>query len=568
MQRLFYTTGLISTVLVLLLSFSSNPPQRRSGAPGEGGCNNSGCHNGGAGISGDILIKGLPDQVVSGESYVLDILMIRSSDNAIRGGFQMTALDIDGKGVGTWSIPTDNTAISDLAGRTYVEHQPALFFENSDTINYGATWTAPSSAPSDHIAFYIGAVFANGNNNNSGDRVLFTSDTTSLISNNFNISPQIIHPNCNRDNGSITLNIMNQGEPVEVLWNNGDTTPILDKIGEGVYSVVITDINGQTIRDSFQLVAEVDTEDPVIICNTTEFNIGSCAPFSYPTPTAEDNCGEVTMELMEGLGSNQSFPLGETIDIYQASDASGNSVQCSIRIINNPQIDIAIQTQDITCAPDTLGSAMITINGANSPYDIMLEEAGSLEALTEGFHTVIITDFTGCQTQRTFEIRDIPDLIIDTVIVSNVSSSEAGDGAISVELTGGAPPYMYEWFTEDELFSTEENLNLLFPGEYTALITDINGCTIMTDTLIVDLSSSLTDINLANHIDIYPNPTANNIYIYNHSKRLIIATRVYNIHGQIVSEHLEGIVDQVPGVYYIHLIMDNGAMAIKSMVKL
>jgi hypothetical protein len=46
------------------------------------------------------------------------------------------------------------------------------------------------------------------------------------------------------DNGSIALSINGGEPPYSILWNTGDTEVILDSIGPGIYSVIVTDANG------------------------------------------------------------------------------------------------------------------------------------------------------------------------------------------------------------------------------------------------------------------------------------------------------------------------------------
>jgi hypothetical protein len=45
------------------------------------------------------------------------------------------------------------------------------------------------------------------------------------------------------DNGSIALTIGGGEPPYSILWNTGDTTALLDSIGPGIYSVLVTDAN-------------------------------------------------------------------------------------------------------------------------------------------------------------------------------------------------------------------------------------------------------------------------------------------------------------------------------------
>ena len=63
-----------------------------------------------------------------------------------------------------------------------------------------------------------------------------------------------------------------------------------------------------------------------------------CAAFAnYSLPLAEDNCGSVTVTQIDdtSLTSGSLFPVGITINTFEAVDESGNSITCDVKIIVN-----------------------------------------------------------------------------------------------------------------------------------------------------------------------------------------------------------------------------------------
>ncbi len=61
------------------------------------------------------------------------------------------------------------------------------------------------------------------------------------------------------DNGSIALTIGGGEPPYSILWNTGDTTALLDSIGPGIYSVLVTDANecqGSAVQNIIDLGME------------------------------------------------------------------------------------------------------------------------------------------------------------------------------------------------------------------------------------------------------------------------------------------------------------------------
>jgi len=59
-----------------------------------------------------------------------------------------------------------------------------------------------------------------------------------------------------------------------------------------------------------------------------------------------------------------------------------------------------------------------------------------------------------------------------TSSVTHASSCNSCDGAISLTVSGGTPPYAYNWVTG----STQQNISGLCPATYSVNVTDANGC--------------------------------------------------------------------------------------------
>ncbi|MGH1437180.1 MAG: HYR domain-containing protein [Lewinella sp.] len=63
-----------------------------------------------------------------------------------------------------------------------------------------------------------------------------------------------------------------------------------------------------------------------------------CSAFAnYSLPLAEDNCGPVTVTQIDdtGLTSGDVYPVGITINTYEAVDETGNSIRCDVKIVVN-----------------------------------------------------------------------------------------------------------------------------------------------------------------------------------------------------------------------------------------
>ncbi len=101
------------------------------------------------------------------------------------------------------------------------------------------------------------------------------------------------------------------------------------------------------------------------------------------------------------------------------------------------------------------------------------------------------------------------------------------DAAVA-NVTGGSPPYTYVWSTNPP--QTTPTAAGLSPGTYTVTVTDANGCSATWDFMI-----SMEELDLARYIDLYPNPTTDEVFIdYNFTGEMDLEVTVMNHLGQVV----------------------------------
>ncbi|MBL7830959.1 MAG: hypothetical protein JNK41_08035, partial [Saprospiraceae bacterium] len=86
---LLFNFGLLAFAYMFMF-YNANPPDGKTGAPGDGTCGE--CHGGGS-FGGNIEIIGLPSTINANEAYNITVRITNTSGNAVKAGFQLIALN-------------------------------------------------------------------------------------------------------------------------------------------------------------------------------------------------------------------------------------------------------------------------------------------------------------------------------------------------------------------------------------------------------------------------------------------------------------------------------------------
>ncbi len=217
-------------------------------------------------------------------------------------------------------------------------------------------------------------------------------------------------------NGSLVLS---SNESSIYQWklngNNiaGATQQNFNATASGNYSVQVIDLFGCSATSSNIVVNATDNVAPTITCpanitvNTVDANGASA---TYTTPTATDNCSSVAVSRIAGLVSGSTFPIGVNTVTYRATDAAGNSSECSFTVtvvgiapaIVSPGNQTAVAAIG-TCgavvnftATETTGNPASTISYSQQP--------GSVFPVGETIVTATATNVVGRST-TTFTVN-------------------------------------------------------------------------------------------------------------------------------------------------------------------
>jgi gliding motility-associated-like protein len=193
------------------------------------------------------------------------------------------------------------------------------------------------------------------------------------------------------------------------------------------------------------------------------------------------------------------------------------------------------------CAASS-GTATVTESGGTTPYSYVWAPSGGTGAtatgLATGNYTVTVTDSRMCSENINITIAIATPPNISITNKKDASCFGLSDGSATVLATGGSPPYVYSWNTTPAQ-NNATAINLA-AGNYTATVTDNNGCSATTPVQISEpASGSCGDVYFPNAFT--PNGDAKNddfgplgnlaaisnylLHIYNRYGELVFYTR-------------------------------------------
>ncbi len=309
------------------------------------------------------------------------------------------------------------------------------------------------------------------------------SSTVNLTNNN---PPITVNANiadnttCIGGNGSISTSlnpaIPPGGGAYTYTWSNGETTPYLNDLPPGSYTVTV-DAGGACTQTATFIVPD-NPKTPSLTYTTTpstcelsngSINIsvsGGLTPYAF-----EWSNGETTEDLSNVLAGNYSVTV---------TGANGCTATVSVSLQNNnPPITVNANIIANTTCTGGNGSINVSVLPAVPPgggaYTYTWSNGGTtpnLSNLSPGSYTVTVDGGGACTQTATFTIPNQPNT---PSLSSSVMPATCGqsNGSINLSASGGVPPYTFNWSNG----SNSQNLSNIPGGAYQVTVTGANGCT-------------------------------------------------------------------------------------------
>jgi gliding motility-associated-like protein len=296
--------------------------------------------------------------------------------------------------------------------------------------------------------------------------------------------------NCTLCDGSITVAPTGGIPPYTYLWSTGGTTPTINNLCPGAYTVTITDAAGCTSQFTF---AVGNIQGPTVTLTVTNASCnavcdglitstvsGGTSPYTYSWNPANQTTTGIS-NLCAGTYTLWVTDTPGCIGLAIATVSQPLPVTATAVVVNS------------TCANNCNGSITLTPSGGTGPYtfawtgpNAFSSTNQNINGLCAGNYVVTITDANGCTGTANFNITQPPTLT-NSMTFTNVNCFNACDGTATANPSGGTGPYSYIW-SNGPITQTVVGL---CPGTYTVTITDANNCAII-DSVTITQPTQLT----------------------------------------------------------------------------
>lgn len=265
--------------------------------------------------------------------------------------------------------------------------------------------------------------------------------------------------------------------PYSYSWSNGSNDRVIENLPIGTYCVSVTDASGCSANHCFNVEAASGTCSMSVSGTVTDVSgpdqhdgrinitiVGGTSPYTYSWDNGE------TSRNIDGLENGRYCVTVTDINGCVADRCFMVEVEqggCG-------DFSFAFQITDASCGASN-GSINLIVTGGTPPYSYTWTNGSTdedLYNLAAGSYRFTVTDSAGCDLHETLHVETAANNLSISASITDVSASGAMDGAISLTVTGGTPPYSYNWTHGD----STQNISGLEVGTYCILVVDANGC--------------------------------------------------------------------------------------------
>ncbi len=348
-----------------------------------------------------------------------------------------------------------------------------------------------------------------------------------------------VDANCNQSDGIASV-VASGGVPGYTFeWTTvpPETTATINNLIAGIYGVTVTDTTGckqtgfATVNNNSGMILNIDS-----LKNVTCFGMSdgyalvsvtnSTGPLSFMWLPSHD-----TTPFISGLpGGNVSITV---------TDTNNCLISTVISISEPPALNTVGNLTSPLCAGDTINiGGTPGASGGTPPYSFLWTPSAGLSSdtipspfafpATTTIYSLVVTDSKGCSAGAS-----------DTVVVNSIATPVLTN---SNDTLFCSPAPFYQWYLNgNPIPGADTSFYVpLTDGDYSVSVSDVNSCESASATISIILFTA--NLNMAEEINVYPNPTSGKLFIDIKSK----------------SEKINGVITTMEGMVINHFMLEDG----------
>ncbi|MGK0315067.1 MAG: hypothetical protein ACI86M_001295 [Saprospiraceae bacterium] len=370
-----------------------------------------------------------------------------------------------------------------------------------------------------------------------------------------------------------TIEAALEGEPTDfsISWmspagdiiNSSDLS--VDVVVAGIYTLTVQNISNGCTTVSSVTVTEVIINPESAFTSTLTDGILTVESNSTGDPSTYSWSFGAT-----GTNEDVVFDLTGTYEVcLTVVNDCGEDTHCE-DVYFVTELKFEAEYADELCNGAGEGSILVTPSGGEPDYSISWVGPNGftstdleISGLVAGEYSMVLNDNYGYEKSASYTIVE-PTAIEQILIEITDETNNDANGSITIEVAGGTGALSYEWSTGDNT----STISALAAGEYFVNVTDENGCTREFGPFVVEVATSIGELDFVTSLSVYPIP-ANNYLNVNVSMNDAQSTqiRVIDAFGKVITTQNHTSKDintrinvsELPsGIYYIEFGNDNG----------
>ena len=321
---------------------------------------------------------------------------------------------------------------------------------------------------------------------------------------------------CFGDNDGRALGVKSGGDPsYTYLWDNGESTLLANHLTSGYHTLSVMDDRGCEVLDSIyipessEILSSLVIEESISCYGSTNGVASVSTVGGYPLYL-------YSWSNNQPLGTgivDTAFSLSYGVYSLTTEDSLGCSVVDSVYLSEPGLLTMeAKELSWVSCNGILDGLAFSVAYGGTLPYTFVWDNnqiGDTVNTLSEGLHTVIVTDARGCVASDTVLIHEPPLLTVGISVLDSVYCNGVNTGSLATYALGGTPfvgtssLYTYLWDDALQASQTTAIATNLSADAYAVVVTDSRGCTATATADITNVTNTMSVLATSTNVSCY-----------------------------------------------------------------